>query len=197
MSQRLWSRFLKCDTLPSSALCPAAWYFIQEKRSVTGWRDKRQRLVFSQSLSSSQSSPPSSSPPSVFRSLTKPMPTASATCSAKKASGPTTPPTAAWRWFCPTRRVKATITVSRRPLSVVTKHWASVQAEVRDQTIGATRVYKGEGVKNFPSAVEALFSKTGMMPHLKSRYSRQNRVSELLDPFVFVFFFWKLHGQNS
>lgn len=30
MSQRLWSRFLKCDTLPSSALCPAALYFIQD-----------------------------------------------------------------------------------------------------------------------------------------------------------------------
>lgn len=45
-------------------------------------------------------------------SLTKHMPTASATCLAKKASEQTTPPTVAWRWFYQTHPAKATIMVS-------------------------------------------------------------------------------------
>lgn len=45
-------------------------------------------------------------------SSTRRTPTASDTCSARRASGRTTRPTAAWRWSCPTRPAKATTTVS-------------------------------------------------------------------------------------
>lgn len=48
-------------------------------------------------------------------SLTKHMPTASATCSGRKASAQTTPLTVAWRWFCQTHPAKATSTVSHGP----------------------------------------------------------------------------------
>lgn len=99
------------------------------------------------------------------------MPTASATCSAKKASGQTTPPTVAWRWFCQTCQVKATITVSQWPseeaINCVTKHWAAVQAEVRDQT-AETQLHNVEEKKNFQSIVEGLISRTGIMHHIKA-----------------------------
>lgn len=46
-----------------------------------------------------------------LHSSTRRTPTASATCLARRASGQTTPPTAAWRWSCPTRPARATTTV--------------------------------------------------------------------------------------
>ncbi len=55
-------------------------------------------------------------------SLTKHMPTASATCLAKKASEQTTPPTVAWRWFYQTHPAKATIMVSWRLLEEAITH---------------------------------------------------------------------------
>lgn len=66
-------------------------------------------LTLSSWLMPFPSSPLASLP---LRSLTKRMPTASATCLAKKASGQTTPPTVAWRWFYQTHPAKETITVS-------------------------------------------------------------------------------------
>lgn len=73
---------------------------------------------------SSSLMPPLPSLPSFLSlwSLTKHMPTASATCLAKKASEQTTPPTVAWRWFYQTHPAKATIMVSWRLLEEAITH---------------------------------------------------------------------------
>lgn len=63
-------------------------------------------------------------------SLTKHMPTASATCLAKKASEQTTPPTVAWRWFYQMHPAKATITVSWRLLVEAITHVISHSAVI-------------------------------------------------------------------
>lgn len=57
---------------------------------------------------------------------------------------------------------------SEEAINHLTKHWAAIQAEVRDQTIRTKQLHNGEEKKTFQSIVESLISRTGIMHHLKA-----------------------------